>query len=532
MRLGVTFFPGEPRPDWSSASGVRRLGPSSESNVLMSRSNPLLAPSGLLALCAVAAVSSPLTAQGRTRVDGEGGAAPNVIYILADDLGYGEVGCYGQQLIRTPSLDRMAAEGMRFTQHYSGAPVCAPSRCVMMTGRHLAHAEIRGNKEVKPEGQWPISEAVATLPQMFRERGYVTGAMGKWGLGPVGSTGDPNAKGIDYFVGYNCQREAHTYYPRHLWVNAQQLFLDNDRVPGHGKIKSIDEGFGRFYGNEYAPDVMMRAAQAFLRRHREEPFFLYLPFVQPHLAMQPREDLVASYPESWDTEPYLGGRGYTPHPRPRAGYAAMITELDEQVGAILDLVDALGLTEDTLILFSSDNGPTHDVGGVDTTFFTSAGPLRGRKGSVFEGGLRVPTLARWPGHVAAGSTTDHVSAFQDVMPTLAELCGLAMPEACDGVSFLPTLVGEPERQAQHPYLVWEFAEYGGQKAVRMGRYKAVMRDIFKGNDRIELYDLEADVGEESDIADDEPELVAEVRGIMRDDRTPNPVFPMPAFDNR
>jgi arylsulfatase A len=491
----------------------------------MFRTTSRIASVGLLALSSTLVLSATASAQSGGEPGGEKGRTPNVIYILADDLGYGEVGCYGQTLIRTPSLDRMAAEGMRFTQHYSGAPVCAPSRCVLMTGRHLAHAEIRGNKEVKPEGQWPISEAVATLPLMFRERGYTTGAMGKWGLGPVGSTGDPNAKGIDYFVGYNCQREAHTYYPRHLWVNAQQLFLDNDRVPGH-------EGVGRFYGNEDAPDVMMRAAQAFLRRHREGPFFLYLPFVQPHLAMQPRQDLVDSYPDDWDAEPYLGGRGYTPHPRPRAGYAAMITELDEQVGAILDLVDALGIAEDTLIMFSSDNGPTHDVGGVDTTFFNSAGPLRGRKGSVYEGGLRVPTLARWPGRVAAGSTTDHVSAFQDVMPTLAELCGLGVPESCDGVSFLPTLLGATDRQAVHPYLVWEFAEYGGQKAVRIGRYKAVMRDIFKGNEAIELYDLDEDVGETTDLAGQHPELVARALEIMRNDRTPNPVFPMPAFDSR
>jgi arylsulfatase A-like enzyme len=460
------------------------------------------------------------------------GTPPNVILILADDLGYGELGCYGQRKIRTPHLDRLAAEGLRFTQFYAGAPVCAPSRCVLMTGRHLAHAEVRGNREVKPEGQLPLSEAVVTVPMLMRGIGYATGAMGKWGLGPVASTGDPNAKGIDYFFGYNCQREAHSYYPGHLWLNRERVLLDNPEVPGHGRIASADEGYGRFYGNQYAPELMMGAARGFLRARRGQRFFLYLPFVEPHLAMQPPQELVDSYPEDWDEAPYLGGRGYTPHPRPRAGYAAMITDLDRHVGAIVALVEELGLADETLILFSSDNGPTHDVGGVDTNFFGSAGPLRGRKGSVYEGGLRVPAIARWPGRIAPGTVSGHVAAFQDLMPTLGELCGYEVPTDCDGISFLPTLLGAPERQRAHEHLVWEFPEYGAQRAVRIGRWKAVLRDIGRGNDLVELYDLEADVGESKDLAGEHPELVARARAIMRDDRTPNPNFPMPDLDRR
>jgi arylsulfatase A len=478
-----------------------------------------------VALCVVAPAQDATAPEAST-------PRPNVVYILADDLGYGELGCYGQEKIRTPHIDALAGEGMRFTQHYSGAPVCAPSRCVLLTGRHSAHAEIRGNKPKRPEGQWPITAEVPTLPGILREAGYVTGAMGKWGLGPVGSTGDPNSKGIDFFYGYNCQREAHSYYPQHLWLNREKVLLDNPVVPGHGRIESPSEGYARFYGNEYAPDLMMVRARGFLRaRHAAgEPFFLYLPFVEPHVAMQPPQRLVDSYPKSWDREPYLGNRGYVPHPRPHAGYAAMISHLDEHVGEIVGLLDELGLSENTLVLFSSDNGPTHDVGGVDTEFFGSAGPLRGRKGSVYEGGIRVPMIARWPGRVAAGSTTDHISAFQDVMPTLAELCGAELPEVYDGVSFLPTILGRADEQRQHPALVWEFFGYRGQKAVRIGRFKGVMRDIQRGNDRIELYDLEADLAETTDIADRHPDVVAQMREIMVNDRTPEPDFPLQPFD--
>ncbi len=455
---------------------------------------------------------------------------PNVILILADDLGYGELGCYGQRRIRTPHLDRLAAEGLRFTQAYSGAPVCAPARCVLMTGRSSAHAQIRGNREVQPEGQFPLRAGTTTVAHLLRSAGYATGAMGKWGLGPVGSTGDPNAMGFDLFYGYNCQREAHSYYPDHLWRNDERVELNGgERIPGHARIEAGERDFERFHGTDYAPELMLAEARAFLREHRDEPFFLYLPFVEPHLAMQPPQEWVARYPEAWDEEPYLGQRGYTPHPRPRAGYAAMISDLDEHVGSIVTLVDELGLADSTLILFTSDNGATHDVGGVDTEFFESVGPLRGRKGSVYEGGLRVPMIARWPGVVPAGATSDHATAFQDVMATLADLGNAPAPEACDGISILPTLTATGA-QPKHATLVWEFHGYGGQKAVRLGDMKAVLRDIHAGNERIELYDLATDLGEQHDIATEHPELVSRARTIFTQHRTSEAAFPMAAYD--
>lgn len=454
---------------------------------------------------------------------------PNVIFILADDLGYGEVGCYGQKKIRTPHLDRLAREGMRFTQHYAGAPVCAPSRCVLMTGRHLSRAWIRGNKPKRPEGQWPIPDGAVTVAEVMKKAGYVTGAIGKWGLGPVASSGDPNSQGFDLFYGYNCQREAHNYYPTHLWLNRERHILDNPRFRAHQKFAKPPADYDRFHGNEYAPDLMLRVAKAFLRTHAEDPFFLYLPFVEPHVAMQPPQEWVDAYPKEWDDRPYLGQKAYLPHPRPRAGYAAMISDLDEHVGTIMSLVDELGLAENTLVVFSSDNGPTHDVGGVDTEFFDSAGPLRGRKGSVYEGGLRVPTIARWPGKIEAGSTTDHISGFQDLLPTMAELTGQPVPEGVDGVSYLPTLLGR-EGQRQHDHLVWEFFGYQGQQAVRAGKWKAVRRGLHQGNRKVELYDLAQDVGETTDVAAAHPEVVRRLTEVMVTVRTKNPDFPIEMLD--
>ena len=487
------------------------------------RLNPLLLSALALLLTATAAHAAP--AQDR----------PNIILMMADDLGYGELGSYGQTKIRTPHLDQLAAEGMRFTRFYSGAPVCAPARCVLLTGRHLANAEIRGNREVKPEGQWPISASTVTLPEMLKPRGYVSGAMGKWGLGPVGSSGDPNDQGFDLFYGYNCQREAHTYYPGHLWHNKEKDLLDNDSIPGHARLKDVPASYDRFYGNDYAPDKMMVAAEGFLReqgaRYKQsgEPFFLYLPFVEPHLAMQPPQEWVDQYPKEWDEEPYLGTRGYTPHPRPRAGYAAMISDLDHHVGNVMAVLKEMGLDDNTLVIFTSDNGPTHDVGGVDTNFFDSAGGLRGRKGSVFEGGLRVPMIARWSGKIEAGSTSSHVSAFQDVMPTLAEASGAKAPAGHDGISFLPTLL-QQSKQRIHQYLTWEFSGYRGQKAVLMGRWKAVQQRIHQGNTHIMLFDLESDPAESTDVSADHPDVIAKVKDIFRNDRVRNQTFAMHLYD--
>lgn len=454
---------------------------------------------------------------------------PNIVYILADDLGYGEVGAYGQKKIKTPNLDRLATEGMRFTQHYSGAPVCAPSRCVLMSGISLNRAYVRGNREVKPEGQLPIPADVVTIPELLRPLGYVTGCIGKWGLGPPRTHGGPMQQGFDLFFGYNCQRQAHTYFPGHLWFNDEKFYLNNRKVPGHHKLKEPPESYDRYYGEQYAPDLMAEMALGFIHRHKDEKFFLYLPFVEPHLAMQPPRKWVNQYPKSWDEKPYHGQRGYVPHPRPRAGYAAMISHLDDHVGRVVALIDELGLAEETLIIFSSDNGATHDVGGVDTTFFESTGPLRGRKGSVFEGGLRVPTIARWTGRIDAGSVTDHISAFHDVMPTVMEVAGGKPSKASNGISFLPTLLGEGE-QRRHEYIAWEFFGYGGQQAVRMGKWKAMRVRLRKGNEKIRLFDLSTDLGEQNNVAADHPELVKQFDEIMRRDRTPSEHFKIDMLD--
>ena len=457
---------------------------------------------------------------------------PNIVYILADDLGYGELGSYGQKKIRTPNLDRLASEGMRFTRHYSGAPVCAPSRCVLMTGKHLANAFIRGNREVKPEGQWPIPDDALTIAEVLRWRGYATGCIGKWGLGAPGSSGVPERQGFDHFFGYNCQRQAHNFYPTHLWLNDRKFLLDNREFRAHQKRKEPPADYGEFHGNQYAPELMANQALGFVRRHHDRPFFLYLPFVEPHLAMQPPQRWVDSYPKEWDTKPYLGTRGYTPHPRPRAGYAAMISHLDDHVGRVVRLIDELELGEKTMIIFSSDNGATHDVGGVDTTFFDSTGGLRGRKGSVYEGGLRVPMIARWTGKIRAGSTTAHLSAFQDVMPTLADLAGAPTPTASDGISFLPTLLGRDGEQKQHERLVWEFFGYGGRQAViRRDGWKGVRNRLKKGNEKIELFHLPSDPNETKNVAANHPDVVKEIAHVMATDRTPSATFAIPMLDD-
>jgi arylsulfatase len=446
---------------------------------------------------------------------------PNIVFILADDLGYAELGCYGQKKIRTPCLDRLAAQGLRFTQNYAGSPVCAPSRCALMTGKHGGHAWVRDNREVKPEGQTPLPAAEVTLAELFKQRGYATAAIGKWGLGPPGSEGDPLRQGFDKFFGYNCQRHAHNHYPSYLWSNDRRITLE-------GNTDGVT-------GKHYSHDLFEAEALRFLREHKDRPFFLYLPFTVPHLAIQVPEDSLAEYKGKWDDPPYDGKKGYQPHPAPRAGYAAMITRLDRTVGRLLDLLKELGLDEKTLVLFSSDNGPTHDgAGGSDSAFFESAGPLRGLKGSVYEGGIRVPLLARWPGKIKPGSASDLPCYFPDVMPTLMEIIGAAdsVPKGIDGISFAPTLLGHPDRQRKHEYLFWEFNGYGGQQAVRLGDWKGVRRNMHKGNLRVELYNLKDDLGERRDVAAQHPEMVARIETIMRTARVRSKLFPLPVLDGR
>lgn len=460
----------------------------------------------------------------------------NVVVFLADDLGYSELGCYGQERIRTPNIDRLAQSGMRFTQHYSGSPVCAPSRCVLMTGYHTGHSIVRNNwegggwEQGAPEGQYPLPEGTPTLARTLQEAGWATGAVGKWGLGGPETSGHPNRQGFDLFHGYLCQRIAHNYYPTHLWLNEEKDMLEgNDWFKSHQKIEapleSDDEYYERYARETYAPDVMTDTALEFIRESAEEPFFLYFASIIPHVSLQvPRED-VEVYPAEWDEAHYLGQKAYLPHPSPRRAYAGMVSHLDRDVGRVLDLLEELGIAEDTLVLFTSDNGPTFN-GGSDSEFFDSARGMRGLKCSVHEGGIRVPFIASWPGHIEAGAVSDHMSAFQDILPTVLELTGQAPHEGIDGISFAPTLTGDAP-QREHEHLYWE---YGNQQAVRSGDWKAVRKRLKKNDLTTLLYDLAADPTESKNLAKERPEVLARMEALFEESRTPSEVFPIPALD--
>ncbi len=443
---------------------------------------------------------------------------PNIVLILADDLGWSQLGCYGEKRIKTPSIDRLADGGVRFTSAYSGSPVCAPSRCVLMTGMHSGHAQIRDNKEIQPEGQGPLAEGTATLPALLKAEGYATAAVGKWGLGFPGSTGDPGKQGIDFFYGYNCQRHAHNHYPAYLRRNGErEAIAGNDGGPT---------------GRTYAGDLFEKEALDFIKKSKDVPFFLYIASTIPHLALQVPDDSLAEYEGLWPETAYDGKKGYQPHPKPRAAYAGMVTRLDRSVGRILDLLKTLGLEDDTIVLFASDNGETFDVGGYDPDFFRGSGPFRDFKGSVYEGGIRVPLIARWPGRIRAGRTTDHVCAFQDLLPTLLDAAGAPsrVPANVDGLSFLPVLKEKPAPKA-HPHLYMEFPGYGGQQSVRLGNWKAVRRGLMKNPDApAELYDLASDIAETADVSAAHPEIVEKAREIMRAEHRPSAEFPFPALD--
>ncbi|MEQ9439547.1 MAG: arylsulfatase [Cyclobacteriaceae bacterium] len=442
---------------------------------------------------------------------------PNIIYILADDLGYGDLSCYGQDQFATPNIDRLAAQGMRFTQHYSGSTVCAPSRSALMTGLHTGHTPIRGNKEVQPEGQYPMADSVVTLAETLKQAGYTTGAFGKWGLGYPGSEGDPNQQGFDEFFGYNCQRFGHHYYPHHLWHNQDSVVLEANAGTQKGT---------------YAPSLIHEETLSFIEQHQDEPFFLFVPSIIPHAELIAPDSILDQYRGKYPPEaPYQGvdgGENYRQGPyesqeEPHAAFVAMVSVLDQQVGEIMQKVEYLGLAENTLIIFTSDNGP-HQEGGADPEYFDSNGPLRGFKRDLYEGGIRVPMIARWPDHIAAGSQSDHVSAFWDVFPTLAEVAGIPEQSSVDGISFLPTLLGEGT-QPKHDYLYWEFHEKGGRLAARKGDWKVVQYNVLENPDSpIELYNLAEDVSEVHNVAAEHPEVVAEMEEILQTARTPSPVF--------
>ena len=479
---------------------------------------------------AAAAAFSDLTALTRAQ-----GRRPNIILVMADDLGYGELGSYGQTKIRTPVLDQVAREGMRFTQHYAGSPVCAPSRCVLLTGRHTGHAYIRDNDEMGSrgdvwhdlslEGQRPIPAGTTTFGTVMQQAGYVTAAIGKWGLGGPGSSGAPNGQGFDHYFGYLCQRMAHNYYPPWLWRNDQKVLLNNDYVYPHEALpKDLDPNdpasYTRYTGREYSHDLMVNEALGFIRTNRARPFLLYLPFTIPHVAMQVPADSLKEYEGAFPEAPYLApNNSYLPNRTPHAAYAAMITRMDRDIGRVMALVKELGLDDNTILMFTSDNGPSW-VGGADPDFFASRGPLRGRKAQVYEGGIRVPLIARWPGRIQPGAVSDHPSAFWDFLPTLAELGGGRAPAGIDGLSFAPTLLGRASTQARHEYLYWEFEN---NQVVRLGDWKGILPP---NSNAMELYHLGRDLGETTNVAAQEPAVVARIREIMRTGRTDSELFPL------
>lgn len=476
-------------------------------------------------------------------IDIEKPLKPNIIYILADDLGYAELGSYGQEKIETPNIDRLAETGMKFTQHYAGAPVCAPSRCVLLTGKHSGHAVVRGNDEWKArgnvwdyvsmikdstlEGQRPIPEGTVTIGTLLQEAGYKTAIVGKWGLGAPHTVGIPNKQGFDFFYGYNCQRQAHTFYPVHLYKNENRVYLNNDTIPPNTKLdKDVDPlletSYARYNLNNYSPDLMFDEISQFVDDNKDNPFFLYWATPIPHNPLQVPKEWVDKYVKKFgDEKPYLGERGYFPHRYPHAAYAGMVSYLDDHVGKLVQQLKQLGLYENTLIIFTSDNGPTYS-GGADSPWFDSAKPFKSErgwaKGTTHEGGIRVPMIASWPGKIAKESQSDHISAFWDVLPTLCEVAGYSTPYQSDGISFLPTLINS-KNQTGHEFLYWEFPAYQGQQAVRMGKWKGLRLDIFKGNMNIALYNLEEDPREQNDISAQHPEIVKKIEKIMIEQHT-------------
>ncbi len=451
---------------------------------------------------------------------------PNIIYFYADDLGYGEIGPYGQTKIRTPNLDRMAAEGMKFTRHYTGTPVCAPARCNLLTGLHSGHAVVRGNYEMgghaddKEGGQMPLPPNTQTIGNILQKAGYATACVGKWGLGMTQTSGHPNHQGFDYFFGYLDQKQAHSYYPTHLWENDQSYPLKNDFVEVHenrGK-KEADVDFAKYQTGDHACDHMTSKALQFITDNQTKPFFLYYPTPLPHVSLQPKQEFLEPYLKDFpDDAPYLGNKGYAPHPHPRAAYAAMITQMDAELGALMDKVKELGLDDNTIIMFSSDNGPTFASEIVDTAYFNSAAGLRGNKADLFEGGIREPMLARWPGKIKAGSVTDHRSAQYDVLPTIAELVDAPVAKPMDGISFLPTLMGKAAEQKTHDFMYWEFPERGGFQAVTKGPWKIIKTQMRANPDaKWQLYNLESDPNEKHDVAAANPEIVKELDALAKE----------------
>ncbi len=456
---------------------------------------------------------------------------PNIIFIMADDLGYGDLSLNGQDKFTTPNIDRLAMEGMTFSNHYSGSTVCAPSRCSLMTGFHTGHTQVRGNKEMQPEGQAALKPGTLTIPTYLKQAGYVSGIFGKWGLGYPGSDSDPMTF-FDEFYGYNCQRFAHRYYPEYLWHNDTKVKLEGNNWTDK---------------KTFAPDIIHEKALEFIEKNNPKktgkPFFLYYPSTIPHAELiAPQDEILQKFIGKFDETPFAGGNtenlesaaygpnmsipAYCPQENPKAVFAALITRLDRQVGEIMEKLKALGIDEHTIVIFTSDNG-AHAEGGIHPNDFNSNGKWRGMKRDLYEGGIHVPMIARWPGKVKPGTTSDHISAFWDILPTFCEIGGVAAPANIDGISMLPVLLGNVSNQKQHEYLYWEFPALNGKQAIRKGHWKGVRHNV-KGNPaaEIELYNLADDPGEKKNIASEYPEIVQEIKVLMQQARDESETFPL------
>lgn len=459
----------------------------------------------LFAGLTLAAGTSCQTAQTHTPAI-TGTAKPNILFILADDAGYGDFGCYGQHTIQTPNIDKLAAQGVRFLQFYAGAPVCAPSRNALMTGQHTGHTVIRGNAKVdlRPED--------TTVAEVLKQAGYATGMVGKWGLASEGTAGTPNKKGFDFFYGYMDQTHAHNYYPTFLVRNETRVPLPNV-VPNEGP-------YGQGVASEkvaYSDDSILAESLKFIDDHKNGPFYLYYSSTLPHAndEARPNGSEIPSY----------GQYAQTDWPETEKGYAAMVTRLDDDVGKLLAKLKELGLENNTLVIFTSDNG-AHAEGGHDATFFNSSGPFHGIKRDIYDGGIHEPFIARWPGHIAPSTTSNQVAYFPDWLPTAAAVAGVKPPEKIDGLSLLPALLGDTKNQPQHDYLYWEFFENGTSQAVRMGEWKAIRAPILTGP--IQLYNLNADPGELHDVAADHPDIVAKALADMQAAHVRSAEFPAPS----
>ncbi len=480
--------------------------------------------------------------------------SPNFVFILADDLGYGELGVFGQKIIETPNIDKLATEGMILTNHYSGSPVCAPARAVLLTGLHTGNNPVRGNdewnergdvwsfkamfKNPKLEGQRPLPDSIITVASFLKSNGYKTGMIGKWGLGAPNTTSIPNKKGFDFFYGYNCQRQAHTLYPSHLWRNKERDILNN-KIVDKGVFRSdVDPNNSKNYEiynqNDYAPTLMHEQALNFIDQNKDNNFFLYYASPLPHLPLQAPKKWVDYYRKKiGDEKPYIGHKGYYPNQFPKATYAGMISYLDEQVGEIVAKLKEIGKYKNTIIVFTSDNGPTH-LKQVDINFFNSSGIFvnskKTVKGSLNEGGIRVPTIVTWPKMINSGSKSDHPSTFYDFFATVSDIINKPLSNKTDGISYLPSLIGT--KQIAHDYLYWEFPAYGGQQAIRIDQWKGIKKGLLKGSSNLHLYNLTDDPKELNNLADNYPDIVKKMERLLEEAHTKASIekFRIPVLD--